>query len=315
MSSCLTLAQTLSVPDRFDQSGEMSPDRATAGDPRRPAGLAGHHRHRPGGAAWPSPSAPRAATSSICAGSGTGSRASPGATAATRWPAAPSCRRCCWTPTRRPPSLSASPATSASSGLELAAGTALAKVTESAPARARGALTAVGTTAAGRPDRRHHGSSRVLLALAHACRQGTPVHLRRDARRRAPPARPAPPPGQGRGALVPGGLRAPAGGGACTRWPGSPGWIRRPPAGHSPAPRRRRSLRPGLLATGPRRYRVRVRLHLGRPGPRPGRPGHGTITDEGADLPAEPGYRRPGLGGALPGLPQRRLRRARARWN
>src|SRR5215213_9959071 len=63
-------------------------------------------------------------------------------------------------------------------GLELAAGTALAKVTESAPTRARGTLAAITATTQANSDPRHHGSSRVLLALAHACRQGSPVHLR-----------------------------------------------------------------------------------------------------------------------------------------
>ena len=63
------------------------------------------------------------------------------------------------------------------SGLELAAGTALAKVSEAAPARARGTLTAVGASAQAAPDHRHQASSRVLLALAHACRQRTSVYL------------------------------------------------------------------------------------------------------------------------------------------
>jgi predicted DNA-binding transcriptional regulator YafY len=67
------------------------------------------------------------------------------------------------------------------SGLELAAGTALAKLTETAPARARGALAAVGAVASADPDGRHAASSRVLLALAHACRQGTAVRLRQRA--------------------------------------------------------------------------------------------------------------------------------------
>ena len=162
--------------------------RRNLGTCRRPSdGWRSSRSCRPGRASppptWPSASrcrsAPRAATSSTCAGSGTGSRARPGGTAAT--PLAGG--------TKLPPLLlDADEAAAVAlgltgdlgvSGLELAAGTALAKVTESAPSRARGTLTAVGTTVQSDLDRRHHGSSRVLLALAHACRQGTSVHLRK----------------------------------------------------------------------------------------------------------------------------------------
>jgi predicted DNA-binding transcriptional regulator YafY len=151
------------------------------------------------------------------------------------------------------------------SGLELAAGTALAKVSESAPSRARSALAAVGTAVLAAPERRSHGSSRVLLALAHACRQGASVHLRqRDAghggehRRHVQPHR-----------LVKIG----------TRWylvaytAGRDAWgvyavarITRvdPVGGRLPAPpppEDAAAFARAFLATGPRRYHVRVRLH------------------------------------------------------
>jgi predicted DNA-binding transcriptional regulator YafY len=169
-------------------------------------------------------------------------------------------------------------------GLELAAGTALAKLTESAPARARGTLAAVAATTQADSDPRHHGSSRVLLALAHACRQGSPVHLRHhrfgtEHRRHVQPHR-----------LVKVGTRwylvafagdreewsvyavaritrvDPAGG----RLPAPP-----PPADAAEFVR-------AFLATGPARYRVRVRLHTSADLARElVRPATGTITDEG----------------------------------
>ena len=172
------------------------------------------------------------------------------------------------------------------SGLELAAGTALAKVTELAPSRARGALAAVGTAVLSEPDRRSHGSSRVLLALAHACRQGTSVHLRqRDAggaehRRTVQPHR-----------LVKIGARwylvaFAAGRDAWSVYAVSsdhPGRPVRRPAGHSPAARGRGGLRPGLpghrTPPAPRRGTA---AHLGRPGRELVGPATGTIDDEGS---------------------------------
>jgi predicted DNA-binding transcriptional regulator YafY len=151
------------------------------------------------------------------------------------------------------------------SGLELAEGTALAKVSASAPARARGTLTAVGTTVQSDPDRRHHGTSRVLLALAHACREGTSVHLRqRDAasgaehRRHVQPHRLVKV--SARWYLV-----------ACPR--GGDAWrvyavariTRVDPAGvrlpTPPPPADAAAFARAFLATGPRRHSVRVRLH------------------------------------------------------
>jgi predicted DNA-binding transcriptional regulator YafY len=63
-------------------------------------------------------------------------------------------------------------------GLELAAGTALAKVTETAPARARSTLQALGSAVRRQPTGRRATSHRVLLTLANACRQGAAVQLR-----------------------------------------------------------------------------------------------------------------------------------------
>ena len=170
------------------------------------------------------------------------------------------------------------------SGLELAAGTALAKVTESVPSRARGTLTAVGTTVQSDLDRRHHGSSRVLLALAHACRQGTSVHLRKrdgggEHRRHVQPHR-----------LVKVGAR----------WylvayvAGRDEWsvyavariIRVDPVGRRlaapPPPTDAAAYVRTFLATGPRRYSVRVRLHTSAEMARElVAPATGTIEDEG----------------------------------
>ena len=64
------------------------------------------------------------------------------------------------------------------SGLELAAGTALAKVIETAPARARSTLVALGSAVPRGRTGRHPSSHRVLLTLAHACRQGEAVQPR-----------------------------------------------------------------------------------------------------------------------------------------
>lgn len=64
------------------------------------------------------------------------------------------------------------------SGLELAAGTALAKVTETAPARARSTLVALGSAVRSGRTGHHASSHRVLLTLAHACRQREAVQLR-----------------------------------------------------------------------------------------------------------------------------------------
>ena len=170
------------------------------------------------------------------------------------------------------------------SGLELAAGTALAKVTESAPYRARDTLRAVGTSVQSDLDRRHHGSSRVLLALAHACRQGTSVHLRKrdgggERRRHVQPHR-----------LVKVGAR----------WylvafvAGRDDWsvyavariIRVDPAGPRlpapPPPTDAAAYVRTFLATGPRRYSVQVRLHTSAEMARElVAPATGTIEDEG----------------------------------
>ncbi|HZA72695.1 MAG TPA: WYL domain-containing protein [Propionibacteriaceae bacterium] len=169
-------------------------------------------------------------------------------------------------------------------GLEVAAGTALAKVTESAPARARSALTAVAATTQADSDPRHHGSSRVLLALAHACRQGSPVHLRHrrfgvEHRRHVQPHR-----------LVK----------VSSRWyliaytDGRDEWsvyavariTRVDPAGGSlstpPPPADAADFVRAFLATGPARYGVRVRLHTSADLARDlVRPATGTITDDG----------------------------------
>jgi predicted DNA-binding transcriptional regulator YafY len=170
-------------------------------------------------------------------------------------------------------------------GLELAAGTALAKVTESAPTRARGTLAAVAAATQADSDPRHHGSSRVLLGLAHACRQGSPVHLRHrrfgaEDRRHVLPHR-----------LVKVGSRW-----YLVAWTaGHDDWsvfavariTRVDPAGGrlaAPPP----PVDPGefvraFLATGPARYRVQVRLHTSADQARDlVRPATGTITEEGA---------------------------------
>jgi predicted DNA-binding transcriptional regulator YafY len=169
-------------------------------------------------------------------------------------------------------------------GLELAAGTALAKVTEAAPARARSTLAAVAAAAQADSDPRHHGSSRVLLALAHACRQGSPVHLRHrrfgvEHRRHLLPHR-----------LVKVG----------TRWylvawaPGRDDWsvfavariTRVDPAGGRlaapPPPADAGQFVRAFLANGPARYRVEVRLHTSADlATDLVRPATGTLTDEG----------------------------------
>jgi len=170
-------------------------------------------------------------------------------------------------------------------GLELAAGTALAKLTESAGTRARGTLTAVAATTQADSDPRHQGSSRVLLALAHACRQGSPVHLRHrrlgaDHRRHVQPHR-----------LVKVGARWYLV--ACAA--GHAGWsvyavariTRVGPAGGRlptpPPPADAAEFVRTFLATGPARYRVRVRLHTSADLVRElVRPATGTVTDEGA---------------------------------
>ena len=169
-------------------------------------------------------------------------------------------------------------------GLQLAAGTALAKVTESAPARARGTLAAVAATTQADSDPRHHGSSRVLLALAHACRQGSPVHLRHrrfgtEHRRHVEPYR-----------LVKVGSRW-----YLVAWTaGQDDWsvlavariTRVDPAGGrlsapSPPADAAEFVR-AFLATGPARHRVQVRLHTSADLARDlVRPATGTITDEG----------------------------------
>lgn len=150
-------------------------------------------------------------------------------------------------------------------GLELAAGTALAKLTEAAPTRARPTLAAVGATTRTAANDRPAVSSRVLLALAHACREGRSVRLRQRAdgrgdeqRRHVQPHRLVRAGGRwylvgcaaGRDAWSAYALaritRVEAGGAALATPP--------PPADAAAFVR-------GALATGPRRHRVRVRLH------------------------------------------------------
>ena len=172
------------------------------------------------------------------------------------------------------------------SGLELAAGTALAKLSESAPGRARGTLAAVGAAVLADPDRRAHGSSRVLLALARACRQGTSVNLRqRDAdhggehRRHVQPHR-----------LVKIGSRWYLVAGTAGRAAWSVYAVARitrvdPTGGRlatPPPPEDAAAFVRAFLATGPRRHQVRVRLHTSADLARElVRPATGTIDDEG----------------------------------
>jgi predicted DNA-binding transcriptional regulator YafY len=169
------------------------------------------------------------------------------------------------------------------SGLELAAGTALAKVSDAAPARARGTLTAVGASAQAAPDHRHQASSRVLLALAHACRQRTSVYLARQGdgrRRRVQPHR-----------LVKVGSRWYLV--ACAQ--GRNAWslyalarmTRVDPAGPGlptpPPPPYAADFARASLATAPRRHQVRVRLHTSADLARElVGPATATIDDEGA---------------------------------
>lgn len=172
-------------------------------------------------------------------------------------------------------------------GLELAAGTALAKLTEAAPARARPTLTAVGGATQADADDRSTVSSRVLLALAHACREGRSVRLRQRAdgrgdehRRHVQPLRLVR--AGGRWYLV-----------ACAA--GRNAWsayavarITRVEAGGPalptpPPPTDAAAFVRETLATGPRRHRVRVRLHTSGDLARTlVAPTAGTVADEGA---------------------------------
>src|ERR687893_376566 len=167
-------------------------------------------------------------------------------------------------------------------GLELAAGTALAKLTESAPA----------------PPLRGGGP-------------GPPAPPR--VRDRAPSPRPAAPTGQGRHPLVPGGVcRRPGGVERVRGGPDHPGGPGRRSAARSPTTRRCGRVRPGLPGDGAGSVpRTGPAAHVGRPRAGAGPPGHRNDHRRGAGLPVEPEHRRPGLGGALPGLSQPRLRRAR----
>ena len=150
------------------------------------------------------------------------------------------------------------------SGLELAAGTALAKVSELAPSRARGTLTAVGTAVLfrARPP--------VPQVVAGAARAGPclsagdvgPAAPARPRGCRAPPDRAAAPPGQDRRSVVSGGVhRRPGRLERVCGHPDHPGRPVRRPADRSPPPEDAAAFARAFLATGPRRHRVAVRLH------------------------------------------------------
>lgn len=151
------------------------------------------------------------------------------------------------------------------SGLELAAATALAKLTEAAPARARDALAAVGTVAEADPDGRHAVSSRVLLALAYACRQGAAVRLRQRAANRGDELRRHVQPHR----LVRVGTRWYLVAWAADRQAWRSYAVERvtrvepvgPQLTTTPPPADAAAFVRASLATGPRRHRVRVRLH------------------------------------------------------
>ena len=172
------------------------------------------------------------------------------------------------------------------SGLELAAGTALAKLTEAAPARARAALTAVGTVAAADPRGWRSASSRVLLALAHACREGAAVRLRRHARDRGEELRPLVQPHR----LVRVGAHWYLVAWAASRSAWRTYAVERITRVERAGPRLATSAPPAdaaafvrdSLATGPRRYRVQVRLHTSADLARDlVNPTTGSVADEG----------------------------------
>jgi predicted DNA-binding transcriptional regulator YafY len=173
------------------------------------------------------------------------------------------------------------------SGLELAAGTALAKVTETAPPRARSTLVALGSAV--RPTRtgRHASSHRVLLTLAHACRQGEAVQLRH---------RPAGGGSERRTTVQPHRLVKVSDRWYLVGWANDrPDWglyaveriSRADPLGNQlaapPAPEDPGEFARTFLAHRPRRHSVRVRLHTSAELARElVTPSAGTIIDEGS---------------------------------
>lgn len=174
------------------------------------------------------------------------------------------------------------------SGLELAAGTALAKVTETAPARARSTLVALGSAALGpRRPGRSASSHRVLLTLAHACRQSEAVQLRQ---------RPAGGGGERRATVQPYRLVKVGARWYLVGWTkGRPDWglyaveriSRADPLGTRlpapPAPRDPGEFARTFLAHHPRRHSVHVRLHTSAELARDlVNPTTGTIVDEGS---------------------------------
>jgi predicted DNA-binding transcriptional regulator YafY len=172
------------------------------------------------------------------------------------------------------------------SGLELAAGTALAKVTETAPARARSTLVALGSAALGPRPGRSASSHRVLLTLAHACRQGEAVQLRQ---------RPAGGGHERRNTVQPHRLVKVGARWYLVGWTrGRPTWglyaveriSRVDPLGTRlhppPAPQDPSEFARAFLAHHPRRHSVRVRLHTSAELARElVNPSAGTIVDEG----------------------------------
>ena len=173
------------------------------------------------------------------------------------------------------------------SGLELAAGTALAKVTETAPARARSTLVALGSAALVPRRGRHASSHRVLLTLAHACRQGEAVQLRQ---------RPAGSGHERRISVQPHRLVKVGDRWYLVGWTkGRPDWglyavqriSRVDPLGTRlpgpPAPEDVSEFARTFLANRPRRHSVRVRLHTSAELARElVNPAAGTIFDEGS---------------------------------
>ncbi len=173
------------------------------------------------------------------------------------------------------------------SGLELAAGTALAKLTEAAPARARGDADRGGNGRRGRPARLPHG----VVAGAAGSRPRLPARVRRyDCAGTGGTGPRSSDRSSSRTAWFGSGLtgiswpgRRTDRRGARTRWSGSPGSSGPAPGWPPPLPRRtRRAFVRDSLATGPRRYRVEVRLHTSAELARDlVNPTTGTVADEG----------------------------------